>query len=72
MQSPTLEGDPITEYYRVTPTGATEIYVDATEDEFGDQKWSFGQCAQPTTVRFPLSGSERHSDVQPSYCSSAP
>ena len=50
VQSPTVEGDPITEYYRVTPTGTTEIYVDATEDEFGDQKWSFAQCAQPTTV----------------------
>ena len=50
VQSPTVEGDQITEYYRVTPTGATEIYVDATEDEFGDQKWSFAQCAQPTIV----------------------
>jgi hypothetical protein len=50
VRSPTVEGDPITEYYRVTPTGTTEIYVDATEDQFGDQEWSFAQCDQPTTV----------------------
>jgi len=50
VQFPTAEGDPITEYYRVTRTGSTEIYVDATEDEFGDQEWSFAQCDQPSTV----------------------
>src|SRR4051794_19638687 len=39
VRSGTTEGDPITEYHRVTPTGATEIYVDATEDQFSDRKW---------------------------------
>lgn len=47
---PTVEGDPITEYYRITPSRTTEIYVDSTEDQNSDQKWSFAQCETPASV----------------------
>jgi hypothetical protein len=50
VRFPTVEGDPITEYYRVTPAGGTEIYVDSTQDAFGAQEWSFARCDRPTTV----------------------
>jgi hypothetical protein len=48
--SPTVEGDPVTEYYRVNPSRTTEIYVDSTEDPNSDQSWSFAQCEQPESV----------------------
>ena len=44
---PTVEGDPITEYRRVTPDGSTEVYTDSTQDEYSDQSWSFGSCESP-------------------------
>ncbi len=47
---PTTEGDPVTDYYRVTPDGSTEVYTDSTQDAFSDQKWSFANCNQPNTV----------------------
>ena len=50
VQYPTTEGDPITDYYRVTPDGSTVVYTDSTEDAFSDQKWSFATCDQPETV----------------------
>ncbi len=50
VQFPTTEGDPVTEYYRVTPAGTTEVYVDSTQDEFSDQRWSFADCKQPKSV----------------------
>lgn len=50
VEYPAVEGDPVTEYYRVTPAGTTEVYVDSTEDEFSDQKWSFAECDQPESV----------------------
>jgi len=50
VQSPTVEGDPVTSYYRVTPAGTTEVYVDSTQDGFSDQKWSFADCKQPESV----------------------
>jgi hypothetical protein len=50
VQAPTTEGDPVTSYYRVTPAGTTEVYVDSTHDKFGDQKWSFADCKQPESV----------------------
>ena len=48
--SPTVEGDPITEYYRITSSRTTEIYIDSTQDQNSDQKWSFAQCKKPTSV----------------------
>jgi len=50
VQSPTKEGDQVTSYYRVTPARTTEVYVDGTQDEFSDQKWSFADCKQPESV----------------------
>jgi hypothetical protein len=44
---PTVEGDPITAYYRVTPQGTTEVYEDGTRDEFGDGSWWYGSCEAP-------------------------
>ena len=45
----TTEGDPITEYLRVTPAG-TEVYTDATKDTFGSGRWSYGSCTRPTSA----------------------
>lgn len=50
VEYPTDEGDRVTEYYRVTPAGTTEVYVDSTEDVNSDQKWSFAECEQPKSV----------------------
>ncbi|MFF7772992.1 hypothetical protein ACFZCG_01075 [Streptomyces tanashiensis] len=44
---PTVEGDPIREYYRLTPQGRLEVYTDSTDDHFSDQKWSFAECYTP-------------------------
>lgn len=50
VESPTEEGDPVTEYYRVTAEGTTEVYVDTTKDENSDQQWGYADCAKPETV----------------------
>ena len=50
VRSYTIEGDPITSYWRVTPDGSTEAYQDSTKDAFGDQKWSFAVCDDPEPV----------------------
>jgi hypothetical protein len=50
VRYPTTEGDPITDYYRVTPDGSTEVYTDSTGDAFSDRKWSFAACEQPRTA----------------------
>jgi hypothetical protein len=47
---PTVEGDPVAEYYRVTPSRTTEVYVDSTKDVFSDQTWSFADCGKPESV----------------------
>lgn len=44
---PTVEGDPIREYYRLTPQGRLEVYTDSTDDHYSDQKWSFAECYTP-------------------------
>ncbi|WP_202277470.1 hypothetical protein [Streptomyces sp. M2CJ-2] len=44
---PTVEGDPIREYYRLTPQGRLEVYTDSTEDRYSDRKWSFAECYTP-------------------------
>lgn len=46
----TLEGDPVTSFYRVTPGGAFEAYADNTEDPNSDQRWTYFQCNQPHSV----------------------
>ncbi|MER7810776.1 hypothetical protein [Streptomyces sp900116325] len=47
---PTVEGDPIREYYRLTPQGRLEVYTDSTDDRNSDQKWSFAECYTPEWV----------------------
>ncbi|PWI10785.1 hypothetical protein DIZ27_10340 [Streptomyces sp. NWU339] len=44
---PTVEGDPIREYHRLTPQGRLEVYTDSTDDRYSDQKWSFAECYTP-------------------------
>ncbi|MFI8306853.1 hypothetical protein ACIF80_26130 [Streptomyces sp. NPDC085927] len=44
---PTVEGDPIREYYRLTPHGRLEVYTDSTDDRHSDRKWSFAECYTP-------------------------
>ena len=41
---PTTEGDPITTIYRVLPGGAVEIFIDSTQDKFGDGRWDRLAC----------------------------
>jgi len=40
----TEEGDPFTTYYRVHENGTVEIFVDATRDRFGSQRWQRYRC----------------------------
>ncbi|MFC5854694.1 hypothetical protein ACFPZI_23775 [Streptomyces chlorus] len=44
---PTVEGDPIREYYRLTPQATLEVYTDSADDRYSDQKWSFAECYTP-------------------------
>lgn len=44
---PTVEGDRIREYYRLTPQGSLEVYTDSTDDHYSDQTWSFAECYTP-------------------------
>ncbi|WP_151773686.1 hypothetical protein [Streptomyces abyssomicinicus] len=44
---PTVEGDPIREYYRLTPQGRLEVYTDSTDDPHSDRTWSFSACHAP-------------------------
>lgn len=46
----TVEGDPITEYRRISPHGGSEVYTDSTQDTFGSQAWVYGSCPKPTTA----------------------
>jgi hypothetical protein len=50
VRSPTTEGDSVVEYYRVTPTGSTEIYTDSTHDPNSNEGWSYGECDEPRSV----------------------
>ena len=50
MRYSTTEGDPVTDHNRITPSGTAEVYTDATEDRFSDQKWHFSECDQPRTA----------------------
>jgi hypothetical protein len=49
----TVEGDPVRDYYRVTPRGALEVYTDSTDDQFSDRTWSFLTCDDPTWIPEP-------------------
>jgi hypothetical protein len=43
---PTIEGDPITVYYRVWPAAdiAVEIFTDSSRDEFRSAAWTYAEC----------------------------
>lgn len=51
IRYPTVEGDPVTEYYRVTPSGSTEVYTDATQDAFDDGASHFASCDDPGSAQ---------------------
>jgi hypothetical protein len=40
----TIEGDPITEYYRVLGPHRAEVFIDSTADSYGTQKWTHHVC----------------------------
>ena len=46
----TKEGDPVIEYYRITPAGKAELYTDATKDQFSDGTWLYSSCDHPTSA----------------------
>ncbi len=46
----TAEGDPVTNYYRVTAYGSTQVYTDSTQDAFSDRTWSFASCDHPESM----------------------
>ena len=50
VRRPTTEGDQVTDYYRVTAEGSTEVYTDASQDGFSDGKWVFASCDDPDSV----------------------
>ena len=47
----TVEGDPITEYYRVVPPDpGIEIFADDTRDRFGQRGWVHQRCPRAVSV----------------------
>jgi hypothetical protein len=42
----TIEGDPITEYYRVLGPGRVEVFIDSTPDQFRTQRWIHLLCEE--------------------------
>ena len=42
----TIEGDPITEYYRVLGPGRVEVFIDSTRDSFGSREWTHMLCEE--------------------------
>ena len=47
----TVEGDPITEYYRVVPPDpGIEIFADNTRDRFGQRGWVHQRCPRAVSV----------------------
>jgi hypothetical protein len=46
----TIEGDPITSYFRVHENGVVEIFVDATQDKYGSEQWERIRCESLTAV----------------------
>ena len=49
---PTVEGDPITQYYRVLPGGGWEIYTDMTRDAYGEGWW-LDECPDALSMSQP-------------------
>ncbi|MFE6971551.1 hypothetical protein [Isoptericola sp. NPDC057653] len=55
VRSRTIEGDPIVEYHRVGPgIDGLEVYVDGTQDAFGDRTWTYRSCPETVTAADPL------------------
>ncbi|MFD6178165.1 MULTISPECIES: hypothetical protein [unclassified Isoptericola] len=55
VRSLTVEGDPIVEYHRVGPgIDGLEIYVDGTQDTFGERIWTYRSCPDTVTAAEPL------------------
>jgi hypothetical protein len=52
----TIEGDPITEYYRVLGPGSVEVFIDSTQDSFGSQEWTHLLCEEVAEDAGPFSG----------------
>jgi hypothetical protein len=50
VQFRTIEGDPVTYYYRVIPGGTTELYVDSTKDPNSGEEWGYSACPDPQSV----------------------
>lgn len=46
---PTVEADPVTEYYRVLPGGGWEYYTDMTQDAYGGGWW-LNTCPDATAL----------------------
>jgi hypothetical protein len=42
----TVEGDPVTLYYRALPDGGMEMFDDSREDGFGSGGWSYNRCPE--------------------------
>jgi hypothetical protein len=40
----TVEGDPITEYYRILGPDRAEVFIDATADSYGTKRWTHHVC----------------------------
>ncbi len=40
----TVEGDPITTYYRVLGPRRLEVFIDSTRDSFGSREWTHMLC----------------------------
>ncbi|MEU1973368.1 hypothetical protein ABZ477_17070 [Microbacterium sp. NPDC019599] len=47
--APTVEGDPITTYYRILPQGGWEVFTDMSEDSFGGG-WSHALCPDAVSM----------------------
>lgn len=55
VRSLTVEGDPIVEYHRVGPDiEGLEVYVDGTQDTYGEQLWTYRSCPDTATASEPL------------------
>ncbi|MEU2202470.1 hypothetical protein [Isoptericola sp. NPDC019482] len=55
VRSLTVEGDPIVEYHRVGPgIDGLEVYVDGTQDTYGEQIWTYRSCPDTVTASEPL------------------
>lgn len=49
-QRRTVEGDPITELFRLLPEGGIELFIDSREDRFSTRKWLRVECSSLTLL----------------------